>query len=256
MSYFQMFSTRSGSTNRRHQRSYYGVVLLLTELSRTSNLPPITLAVIILNVLIYFDFLPYWIFSTELQSACISTHAVLNQADYLRLFSAPLVHGDDMHLYYNMASFLYKGQKLERLFGSPYFSLLLFILTVSSSFMTVLLGQVAATLLDDPSYLYSCAVGFSAVIFSLKVITTHYTPDQNIFSFFGVFLPISAKYLVWFELVLIQLITPNVSFIGTFIYKEKHTNNKLRMVFNFFRSPSGYSCRASLYSWSITIHMQ
>ena len=199
---------------QRSQRSYYGVILLLAELSRTSHLPPVTFAVIILNVLIYFDILPIFTFSSQLQSVCISTYAILDQGDYLRLILAPLFHGDDMHLYYNMASFLYKGQILERLFGSPYFVILLSILTLSSSLTLVILGQVAASLFDNPEYLFTCAVGFSAVIFALKVITTHYTPDQAGSTVFGLLLPISTKYLVWIELLVIQMITPNVSFLG------------------------------------------
>lgn len=199
---------------RRSQRSHYGIILLLAELSRTSHLPPVTLVVIILNVVIYFDILPIFALSTDLQSVCISTHAVFDRGDYLRLLLAPLYHGDDMHLYYNMASFLYKGQLLERLFGSPYFLILLSILTFSSSLMLVILGQLAAGLFDNPEYLFTCAVGFSAVIFALKVITTHYTPGHGSSYLFGLPLPISTKYLVWVELFVIQMITPNVSFLG------------------------------------------
>ncbi|CAM4802302.1 unnamed protein product [Rotaria magnacalcarata] len=209
-----MFSSRSRQTNyHQTNRSYYGIILLLAELGRSSHLPPITLVIIILNVLIYFDIFPLFGLSSDLQSVCVSTHTVLDQGDYMRILLAPFFHGDDMHLYYNMASFLYKGQQLETLFGSQYFALLLAILTLLSSLMLVLLGQLASSLLDNPEYLFTCAVGFSAVIFALKVITTHYTPAYGSNTFLG-FIPISAKYIVWVELVVIQLITPNVSFLG------------------------------------------
>jgi len=214
-----MFGSRSRHSHyHQTNRSYFGIILLLAELSRSSHLPPITLAVIILNVLIYFDIFPLFGFSSNLQSICISTHAVIDQGDYIRILLAPLFHGDDMHLYYNMASFLYKGQQLETLFGSPYFALLLTILTISSSLMLVILGQLASSLFDNPEYLFTCAVGFSAVIFALKVITTHYTPNYGTNSFLGGFIPISTKYIVWVELIVIQLITPNVSFLGKFFF--------------------------------------
>jgi rhomboid domain-containing protein 1 len=207
-----MFGGRSRHSNyQQSNRSYYGIILLLAELSRSSHLPPVTLIVIALNVLIYFDFFPLFGFTSDLQSVCVSTHAVLDQGDYLRILLAPFFHGDDMHLYYNMASFLYKGQQLETLFGSRYFALLLTILTVSSSLMLVLLGHLTASVLDNPEYLFTCAVGFSAVIFALKVITTHYTPHYSSNSFLGGLIPISTKYAVWVELIVIQLITPNVS---------------------------------------------
>lgn len=210
-----MFGSRSRHSHyQQSNRSYYGIILLLAELSRSSHLPPITLAVIVLNVVIYFDIFPLFGLSSDLQSVCVSTHAVLDQGDYMRILLAPLFHGDDMHLYYNMASFLYKGQQLETLFGSRYFALLLTVLTVTSSLMLVVLGQVASSILDNPEYLFTCAVGFSAVIFALKVITTHYTPEYASNSFWGSFIPISTKYAVWVELLVIQFITPNVSFLG------------------------------------------
>lgn len=210
-----MFGSRSRHSHyQQSNRSYFGILLLLAELSRSSHLPPVTLIVIILNVVIYFDIFPLFGLSGNLQSVCVSTHAVLDQGDYMRILLAPLFHGDDMHLYYNMASFLYKGQRLESFFGSRYFALLLTILTVSSSLMLVILGQIAASVLDNPEYLFTCAVGFSAVIFALKVITTHYTPHYASHSLLGGFIPISAKYAVWAELFLIQLVTPNVSFLG------------------------------------------
>ena len=56
----------------------------------------------------------------------------------------------------------------------------------------------------------SCAVGFSAVIFALKVLCTHDTHGVN--SFLG--LPVPSKYIFWFELVYISLISPNASFVG------------------------------------------
>ena len=71
-------------------------------------------------------------------------HAVLDQGDYLRILIAPFFHGDDILLHYNMASFLYKGQQLERLFGSKYFAVLVTILTQSSSLLLALLGPLAA----------------------------------------------------------------------------------------------------------------
>ncbi|CAF3711649.1 unnamed protein product, partial [Rotaria sordida] len=153
---------------------------------------------------------------------------------YMRILLAPFFHGDDMHLYYNMASFLYKGQQLETLFGGRYFALLVTILTISSSLMLVILGQLASSLFDNPEYLFTCAIGFSAVIFALKVITTHYTPDHSSYSLFS-FIPISTKYIVWVELIVIQLITPNVSFLGHLagiLVGLLYTNGPLRYICN------------------------
>ncbi len=49
------------------------------------------------------------------------------------------------------------------------------------------------------------------VIFALKVLTTHYDMSQ-VSHLMGI--PIGSKYAVWAELILIQLISPNASFVG------------------------------------------
>jgi len=69
-----------------------------------------------------------------------------------------------------------------------------------------------AELTGDRSHLKSCAVGFSGVIFALKVLTTHYNTGQSRQSMFGI--PLPGKYAYWAELVIIQLVSPNASFVG------------------------------------------
>eukprot|EP00486_Rosalina_sp_Unknown_P015431 CAMPEP_0201596184 /NCGR_PEP_ID=MMETSP0190_2-20130828/192950_1 /ASSEMBLY_ACC=CAM_ASM_000263 /TAXON_ID=37353 /ORGANISM="Rosalina sp." /LENGTH=156 /DNA_ID=CAMNT_0048056439 /DNA_START=451 /DNA_END=924 /DNA_ORIENTATION=- len=56
----------------------------------------------------------------------------------------------------------------------------------------------------------SCAVGFSGVLFSLKVVLNYGSAGHS--TFFGLTLP--TKYLCWFELILISLISPHSSFLG------------------------------------------
>ncbi|CAF1104419.1 unnamed protein product [Didymodactylos carnosus] len=197
---------------RNTQKSQFGIILLIFELTRASHIPPITLVIIGLNILIYWDMIPISILeSSDLESVCLSTNYVYDMGQYSRLFFAPLFHGDDMHLYYNMVSFLFKGQQLETLFGSKYFAILVFVCSLSSSIMIVLLGQIASVLFENPSFASQCAIGFSAVIFALKVITTHYTPADRHYVW-GI--PVPTKYAVWAELFIIQFITPNVSFLG------------------------------------------
>ena len=56
--------------------------------------------------------------------------------------------------------------------------------------------------LQDPSYLDQCAVGFSSVIFALKVLVN----SDSVASMLDM--------SVWSELLIIQLLVPNASFIG------------------------------------------
>lgn len=105
---------------------------------------------------------------------------------------------------------MWKGRQLEQKFGPVRFAIILVTFTVGSSFTYMGINYLLATVLDDWTYLRSCAVGFSAVIFALKVLCTQ--DSQGVSSFMG--LPVPSKYVFWFELVYISLISPNASFVG------------------------------------------
>ena len=124
-------------------------------------------------------------------------------ATIFRLWTAPLTHGSDLHLYYNMLSLAWKGWKLECHYGSVRFFVLLVFFGLSSGVVYVLLSILAADVTEDPSYLHQCAVGFSSVLFALKVLMHRLDPSENSedFGFFTV-----PKHLaIWTELVVIQL---------------------------------------------------
>ena len=73
---------------------------------------------------------------------------------FSRLWTAPLTHGSDLHLYYNMLSLAWKGYKLESHHGSVVFLLLLTLFTFSSGLIYVLLSILAADILEDQSYMH------------------------------------------------------------------------------------------------------
>lgn len=191
------------------QKSREGVYLLLFELLRNDRLPPVTLACIALNVLIYLE---YFFDFPSLEAVCLSAASIIYHKQWIRLLFSPFFHGDDWHLYYNMSSFAIKGRSLEKRYGSVYFACLLALFTVCCSSMLVVLEIAANYLLKDQIHLHSCAVGFSGVIFALKVLTTHYLPDGTNYMFGAI--PVPNKYVYWAELVVISLITPNASFAG------------------------------------------
>lgn len=96
---------------------------------------------------------------------CISADKILNYRDYRRLVISAFEHGDDMHLYYNMVSFLIKGSSLERRYKSANFFLLLAIITLMTSGIYVGLAVACARLTLDYSYMRTCAIGFSGQTF-------------------------------------------------------------------------------------------
>eukprot|EP00057_Strongylocentrotus_purpuratus_P030011 XP_780455.2 PREDICTED: rhomboid-related protein 4 [Strongylocentrotus purpuratus] len=195
-----------------------GLLLLLHQLYRVGfdRIPPVTLATIVANVLIYLRVLnPYIktvIRSPSIQNICVSSAHVWYKGDWPRLFLAAWFHLDDFHLYFNMVSFVWKGISLERKFGSPYFAYLIVVFCFLTNGLLVALNVGLAELLEDSSHIVSCAAGFSGVLFALKVLTTTYTPvqSQRIMGLFSV----PSRWACWVELVLIQLIVPRASFTG------------------------------------------
>lgn len=209
-----------------------GVLMLMWQFFNTGlgTFPPVTLLVIAgqvrsfslimyratqnkfnflyVQVALYMGLIPV---SWDAVTVCLSAQAVLRWREYERLVLSALEHGDDLHLYYNMLSFVSKGRTLEQHFGSPYFAYLLIVFTVLTSATYVGLEVLLSELFDDKQYLKICAIGFSGVIFALKVLTTTYW-ETGYRRYFGI--RVSGKYAVWVELIAIQLMVPNTSFIG------------------------------------------
>uniref|UniRef100_A0A803XRB6 Peptidase S54 rhomboid domain-containing protein n=1 Tax=Meleagris gallopavo TaxID=9103 RepID=A0A803XRB6_MELGA len=110
-----------------------------------------------------------------------------------------------------MISMLWKGIMLERRVGSVWFAYIIAVFSVLTGIVYVLLELMLVKILNDPSYEMSCAVGFSGVLFALKVLNNHYNPGR-VSSVLG--LQISSKYACWVELVAIHFISPGTSFAG------------------------------------------
>lgn len=193
---------------RRHPG--LGVLLLSAQLLNVGidRVPPVTLATIGAMVVLFLRIIHVpW----TLSDVCLSARSVLDTWDIKRMTISTFEHADDMHLYYNMVSFLWKGMSLENRFTSQWFAFLLIVFAFLINVVYIILAFVVSNLLGDMSYLDQCAVGFSGVVFALKVLTTHYMP-YGMSSVAGILIP--RRWAVWFELVLIQILVPNVSGLG------------------------------------------
>ncbi|TYZ68934.1 hypothetical protein PybrP1_012196 [[Pythium] brassicae (nom. inval.)] len=118
---------------------------------------------------------------------------VVHHLDVARLLASAFLHVDDWHLYHNMASFLWKGYHLEHRLGSIRFAAAIGCLLVLAHGLVVVVAFVLVTFFDTPEPFYQCSIGFSAVLFALKVPT---------------------KYAAWLELVAIHYLVPHSSFLG------------------------------------------
>ncbi|XP_059962335.1 rhomboid-related protein 4 isoform X4 [Mesoplodon densirostris] len=192
---------------RRSRGINIGLLLLLSQIFHVgiNNIPPVTLATLALNI---------WFFLNPLKpllSSCLSVEKCYQQNDWQRLLLSPLHHVDDWHLYFNMASMLWKGIHLERRLGSRWFAYVITTFSLLTGVVYLFLEFALAELMDEPDFRRNCAVGFSGVLFALKVLNNHYCPGGfvNVLGF-----PVPSKFACWAELLAIHFISPGTSFAG------------------------------------------
>mmetsp|Transcript_4483 Transcript_4483/g.5885 ORF Transcript_4483/g.5885 Transcript_4483/m.5885 type:complete len:362 (+) Transcript_4483:111-1196(+) len=204
-----------GSQQGQRQSMYLLILLgkLLQQIGQLEYKPPVTLFLMAVNVVLYLDssLLP---FTSPIQDCCLNPSLILSPETGVtsalsRLFLSGFLHGSDMHLYYNMASLLWKGVKLEHQLGTQSFLKLCALMLVISHSLVVIVAKLLLEL-DYPSAYKTCAVGFSAVLFGLKYVLNFYSPGMS--AIFGMSVP--SKYAAWLELILIQFMVPNASFLG------------------------------------------
>lgn len=184
-----------------------GLLLLFAQIYQFgfNNIPPVTLALLGLNIYLFLNPIK------PLLYVCISVNEGYYHRDWERLLFSPFHHADDWHLYFNMVSLLWKGTKLEQRLGSVSFAVIIAAFSQLIGVVYVLVQLLLAESLHDPSYKMQCAVGFSGVLFALKVLNNHYHPGGSS-SIFGLHVP--NKYACWAELVAIHLLSPGSSFVG------------------------------------------
>ncbi|CAK8678610.1 rhomboid-related protein 4-like isoform X1 [Clavelina lepadiformis] len=198
------------------RRSHMGLMLLFIQLCQAGfdRIPPVTLGTIALNVAVYLGMI-HQFFKQQIPhplEICAGVVQVWHHRDYWRIIEATFHHANDWHLYYNMVSFLWKGMWLERKIGSVRFLYMIGVFTVLVNTVMLYLNYFVALILNDPSYINQCALGFSGVVFAVKVVTTHMMPRST--SMIMGFIPVNSRFACWLELLLIQVLIPNASFTG------------------------------------------
>jgi hypothetical protein len=121
------------------------------------------------------------------------------------------------HLYYNLVSLLWRGVRLEDRWGLRRMVLSCVVLTFGSHMIMVLLSwllyQTDAT--RAWSDYNSPALGMSGLLFALKVVA-HADPTLagSSAAVAGGLLHVPLRWAAWAELLFVQLLVPNVSFLG------------------------------------------
>ncbi|KAF6163458.1 hypothetical protein GIB67_029307 [Kingdonia uniflora] len=197
--------------NRRSR----GMVPLLAlhaayEFYRLERKPPVTAGLIVANTLIYLR--PKFLDAIlpNLDEVWFNPHLILKHKDLKRFLLSAFYHLNESHLVYNMMSLLWKGVQLESSMGSVEFASMVATLLGMSQGITLVLAKSLLFFDYEKAYFREYAVGFSGVLFAMKVVLNSQTDDYTYVH--GLVVP--ARHAAWVELILIQMIVPGVSFLG------------------------------------------
>lgn len=181
-----------------------------SEYYRLERKPPVTAGLLAANTLIYLR--PTFLESIlpNINAVWFNSYLILKHKDLKRFFLSPFYHMNESHLVYNMLSLLWKGIQLETSMGSIEFASMVAALLTMSQGMTLLLSKSLLLFNYEKAYYSEYAVGFSGVLFAMKVVLNAQTDDYTFVH--GVLVP--SRHAAWAELILIQLFVPDVSFLG------------------------------------------
>ncbi|KAL6850425.1 hypothetical protein ACP4OV_021052 [Aristida adscensionis] len=172
--------------------------------------PPVTAALLAANALVYLRPAALEGILPSLSRAAFNPYLILQYGDWTRFFLSPFYHLTETHFFVNMTSLLWKGIHLESSMGSAEFASMIAALLGLSQGITLLMSKGLQLYGDNTSYYYHHAVGFSGVLFGMKVVLNAMTDDFIMLH--GLVIP--AKYAAWAELFLIQALVPGTSFLG------------------------------------------
>ena len=243
----QMF--RAGGYGRGRRGSginpffYYYAYRMYQQYQAVPNKPHGTLVVMAVMASYYFEVFPLLNdIIGDISSACFSPAKVLRDFELQRTLFSSFVHGDELHLAYNLSSLLTKGIKLEERYGgtAEKFVLLFCLVSVlTHGFAAIIAGGLFHSGLFDGDVYYNATYGSSGVLFALQTIVLGENPRGN-YSFFGLQVP--AHRLALTEVGLLYLMNPStlnlivhVSGIlaGMLVLRPTKVINMLKYIFGF-----------------------
>ncbi|KAL7534257.1 hypothetical protein ACHAWF_004769 [Thalassiosira exigua] len=138
--------------------------------------------------------------------------SVLYEREFYRVVTSALFHANLMHVGMNGMSTAAIGGMLEKRIGSLMTALTIAwgILLTSATYLLVSWLLYAA--LGYEKMMLQHSVGFSGVVFQLSALESNLGPDRTR-SVFGLF-QVSSKLYPWALLVVLQVIMPQISFLG------------------------------------------
>ncbi|XP_037279826.2 rhomboid-related protein 4 [Rhipicephalus microplus] len=141
------------------------------------------------------------------EEARISVTNALFTGEWPRIFYGVIKHGNSLHLYYNMVSFIWKGINLEEKMHTVPFFCVVCLFTALTGVFKVSLNYFLVTHVDAIFY-KRCIFGFSGAIFEIKLLDNVKYPAQSR-NIFGITVALPSGYAVWLGLLLVQLVAGN-----------------------------------------------
>lgn len=178
-----------------------------TELLR--SIPPATLSIMLVCCSVY---LYQVVMSPNVQDFTMNPRLIIYFHEYYRLVTSTLFHGSALHIGMNMMSTLAISSLLEKQFGTLRHGLTILwaILWTTLTYSTI--ACLLYVLFGMEGLMYQHALGFSGVIFHLSVLESNLTPHRSR-SLFG-FVSVPSVAYPWALLVFLQIVMPNLSFMG------------------------------------------
>ena len=224
---------------------YYYLYRMYQQYQAVPNKPNGTLIIMAVMASYYFDVFPLLNdIIGEISNACFSPAKIMGDFQVQRTLFSSFVHGDEIHLGYNMSSLLTKGIVLENRFGgkAEKFVLLFCALSIlTHGFAAIIASGLFHSGLFDRDIYYNATYGCAGVLFALQTIVLGQNPRGN-YSFFGLQVP--ARRLALTEVGLLYLMNPsNLNLIvhssgilaGMLMLRPTKVINMLKYIFGFNR---------------------
>ena len=230
---------------------YYYLCRMYQQYQAVPNKPNGTLIIMAVMASYYLDVFPLLNdIIGDISNACFSPAKIMGDFQVQRTLFSSFVHGDEIHLGYNMSSLLTKGIVLENRFGgkAEKFVLLFCALSIlTHGFAAIIASGLFHSGLFDRDIYYNATYGCAGVLFALQTIVLGQNPRGN-YSFFGLQVP--ARRLALTEVGLLYLMNPsNLNLIvhssgilaGMLMLRPTKVINMLKYIFGFniFRERRG-----------------
>ena len=147
----------------------------------------------------------------RISTITIQPKAVLYRHEFHRMITSAFFHLSVMHIAMNSMSTLGVGKKLENKMGTLHFTITVLFGVVLTSTVYIFIAFVGH-LLGEDHMMNSSAAGFSGVLFQLSVLEAYQAKDTSR-DVYGLF-TVPTKAYPWALLVVLQIIIPNISFLG------------------------------------------